>query len=58
MMLNLLVAAAVGVLVPTTLKRIGVDPALASGVFVTTATDIMGFGIFLGLATYFLVWLT
>ena len=57
MMLNLLIAATMGVLVPTTLKRIGVDPALASGVFVTATTDVMGFAIFLGLSTYFIAWL-
>ncbi|GIV77461.1 magnesium transporter [Litorilinea aerophila] len=57
MLANLIIAAIVGVLVPTTLKRLKVDPALASSVFVTTATDVMGFAIFLGLATYFLNWL-
>ena len=57
MVLNLLIAATMGVLVPTTLKRIGVDPALASGVFVTATTDVMGFAIFLGLSTYFIAWL-
>ena len=57
MILNLLIAATMGVMVPTTLKRIGVDPALASGVFVTATTDVMGFAIFLGLATYFILWL-
>ncbi|MEZ4616195.1 MAG: magnesium transporter [Caldilineaceae bacterium] len=54
---NLLVAALAGVLVPMILKWIHVDPALASSVFVTTATDILGFSLFLGLATYFLHWL-
>ena len=54
---NLLVAAIAGVLVPMLLKVIRVDPALASSVFVTTATDILGFSLFLGLATYFLRWL-
>lgn len=57
MISNLIISALVGVLVPLTLKRIGVDPALASGVFVTATTDVMGFAIFLGLATYFLAWL-
>jgi magnesium transporter len=57
MVLNLLIAATMGVVVPITLKRIGVDPALASGVFVTATTDVMGFAIFLGLATYFIAWL-
>ena len=57
MFADLLVAATVGVLVPITLKRLGVDPALASGVFVTTATDVAGFAVFLGLATYMLAYL-
>ncbi|MCB9137481.1 MAG: magnesium transporter [Caldilineaceae bacterium] len=51
---NLLVAATVGVLVPMILKLVKVDPALASGIFVTTFTDVCGFSLFLGLATYFL----
>lgn len=54
---NLLVAAFAGVLIPMILRRLNVDPALASGVFVTTATDVLGFGLFLGLATYFIAWL-
>ena len=57
MLANLLVAAGVGVLVPITLRRVGVDPALASSVFVTTATDVAGFAVFLGLATYMLAYL-
>lgn len=51
---NMSVAAINGVLVPTTLKRLRVDPALASSIFVTTINDMVGFGVFLGLATYFL----
>lgn len=51
---NMSVAALNGVMVPTTLKRLGVDPALASSIFVTTINDMVGFGVFLGLATYFL----
>lgn len=54
---NIIVAAIAGVLVPMFLRLIRVDPALASSVFVTTATDILGFSLFLGLATYFLHWL-
>ncbi len=54
---NLIVAAVAGVLVPMLLKFVHVDPALASSVFVTTATDVLGFTLFLGLATYFLRWL-
>lgn len=51
---NLVVAAMAGVIVPMTLKLVHVDPALASSIFVTTFTDICGFLMFLGLATYFL----
>lgn len=54
---NLTIAALMGVLVPITLSRLGVDPALASSVFVTATTDVVGFALFLGLATYFLAWL-
>ncbi len=43
--------SAAGVLVPLTLKRLRLDPALASGVFVTTCTDVLGFFFFLGFAT-------
>lgn len=53
--LNLLFAALAGVLVPVTLKRMGFDPALASGIFLTTVTDVMGFFTFLGLATLLLL---
>ena len=52
---NLLFAALAGVLVPVTLKRMGYDPALASSIFLTTVTDVMGFFTFLGLATVFLL---
>ena len=54
---NFIVAAAAGVIVPMVLKWLKVDPALASGVFVTAATDTLGFTLFLGLATYFIRWL-
>jgi len=54
---NLIVAAIAGVSVPMILKWLRVDPALASSVFVTTATDVLGFSLFLGLATYFIQWL-
>jgi magnesium transporter len=57
MMGNLVIAAIAGVLVPTTLKRLKVDPALASSIFVTTATDVMGFALFLGLSTLLISWL-
>lgn len=51
---NLLAAALAGVAVPLTLKKLRLDPAQASGVFVTTVTDCVGFGLFLGLATMLL----
>ncbi|GAB1362478.1 hypothetical protein MASR1M32_17140 [Rhodobacter sp.] len=55
MMVNQVVAALGGVVVPLTLDRLGFDPALASGTFVTTLTDVMGFFVFLGLATVMLL---
>ncbi|WP_203309108.1 MULTISPECIES: magnesium transporter [Sphingomonas] len=51
MMINSLVAGLVGVIVPVALDKANVDPAVSSAVFVTTATDVMGFFSFLGLAT-------
>jgi magnesium transporter len=51
---NLLAAGLAGTLVPLTLKALKLDPALASAVIVTAVTDIVGFGLFLGLATLFL----
>jgi magnesium transporter len=53
MMTNILVAGLAGVLVPVTLDRLDVDPAVSSSVFVTMITDSMGFFAFLGLATLF-----
>ena len=50
MVLNLVVAALAGVVIPVWLEKLGVDPALASGAFVTTVTDVVGFFAFLGLA--------
>ena len=55
MVLNLLVAATVGVLTPLTLSRLKFDPAVSSAVFVTATTDFFGFLIFLGLATLVLL---
>ncbi len=55
MIVNLLVAGLAGVLVPLALERAGVDPALASGTFVTTVTDVVGFFVFLGLASVVLL---
>ena len=51
---TLLVAAVVGTLMPLFLRWLKIDPALASSVFVTTATDVSGFVLFLGLGTLFL----
>lgn len=51
LIINMLTAALVGTAIPVVMDKIGVDPALASGTFVTTTTDIVGFFSFLGLAT-------
>jgi magnesium transporter len=51
---NLVVAGVSGFVVPVALKKFGADPAVASSIFVTTATDVLGFFIFLGLAKLFL----
>jgi magnesium transporter len=48
---NLLVAALVGTLLPGYLKSMRIDPALAGGVVLTTVTDVVGFFCFLGVAT-------
>ncbi len=55
MIINLVVAGLAGILVPVTLEKVGVDPALASGAFVTTVTDVVGFLAFLGLAAMVLL---
>ncbi|UWQ94421.1 magnesium transporter [Rhodobacteraceae bacterium M385] len=55
MIINLLVAGLAGILVPVVLDRLRIDPALASGAFVTTVTDIVGFFAFLGLAALLLL---
>jgi magnesium transporter len=54
MVVNLLVAAIVGVVVPLTLRRLRIDPALSAGVILTTFTDCIGFATLLGLGTLFL----
>ena len=51
MIINLVIAAGAGALLPMFLKRSGIDPALAGGVVLTTITDVVGFFAFLGLAT-------
>ncbi len=55
MMINLIVAALAGAVIPMGLKRYGIDPAIAGGVLLTTVTDVVGFMTFLGLASIFLV---
>ncbi len=55
MIVNLIVAALAGILIPLGLEGLGLDPAIASGVFVTTVTDVVGFFAFLSLAAIWLV---
>jgi magnesium transporter len=55
MIVNLVVAALAGILIPLGLQRADIDPAVSSTVFVTTVTDIIGFLAFLGFATIFLL---
>jgi magnesium transporter len=52
---NLFVAGTAGSFVPVLLERMGIDPAIASSIFVTTLTDICGFGLLLGLASVLLL---
>ncbi len=58
MFLNMFVASTTGVILPLTLRRLGIDPATIAGVFDTMITDLMGFLIYLGLATIFISYLT
>ncbi len=53
MVLNMIVAGLFGILVPVSLKKLNIDPALASSVFVTTITDVIGFLSFLGIGSFF-----
>ncbi len=55
MVINLVVAGLAGTVIPVILEWMGVDPALASGAFVTTVTDVVGFFAFLGLAAMWLI---
>ena len=55
MIINMMVAGLSGILVPVALDRLDIDPAVASTVFVTTITDVVGFLAFLGLAALFLI---
>lgn len=55
MVVNMIVAGAAGAVIPIVLDRLDVDPAVASGVFLTTITDVVGFFVFLGLAALVLL---
>ena len=55
MVINMLAAGVAGIAVPLALERLGIDPAVASSVFVTTITDVIGFFAFLGLAALVLL---
>lgn len=55
MIINLVIAGLAGIVIPVILEKAGVDPALASGAFVTTVTDVVGFFAFLGLAVLVLL---
>jgi magnesium transporter len=55
MFINLIVASLSGTLIPLLLVKSGVDPAVASSVFITTITDVIGFLVFLGLAALYLI---
>ena len=55
MVINLFVAAFAGFIIPLTLKRMQIDPALAGGVVLTTVTDVIGYMAFLGLGAAFLL---
>ena len=55
MVVNLLVAGLAGTVIPLVLDRNGIDPAIASSVFLTTITDVVGFFVFLGLAALILL---
>ncbi len=55
MVINMLAAGLAGILIPIALDRVGADPAIASSVFVTTVTDVVGFFAFLGLAAIWLL---
>jgi len=57
LIINLFIGSLMGVMIPVTLRRLKLDPALASGVFLTTITDAVGFFSLLGLATLFLKYL-
>jgi magnesium transporter len=51
LMANVLIAGIMGAIIPLTIKRLGGDPAVASSIWLTTFTDVMGFLMLLGLGT-------
>ncbi|WP_119462801.1 magnesium transporter [Rhodospirillaceae bacterium SYSU D60014] len=55
MIFNMLWAGLAGTVIPVVLARLGMDPAVSAGPFLTTTTDVLGFFVFLGLATLFLL---
>ena len=55
MLVTLMFGALAGVAIPMLMDRLGLDPAVVSGVFLTTVTDVVGFFAFLGLAALFLL---
>jgi magnesium transporter len=55
MALNLLIAGLAGSAIPLLLKQLGVDPALASSIFITALTDILGFSVLLSLASWIIL---
>jgi len=55
MLINILASSIAGVSIPFLLRRMGIDPALASGVLMVTLTDVLGFVTFLGLASWWLL---
>jgi magnesium transporter len=54
MTLNMIIAGACGVAIPLVVRRLGKDPALVSGIFLTTVTDMLGFGLMFGIAIWLL----
>jgi len=55
MIINMVVAGLSGIAIPVLLERLKIDPAVASTVFLTTVTDVVGFFAFLGLAAVFIL---
>ena len=55
LLINMVIAAFSGIVIPLVLDKMGIDPALSGSVVLTTVTDVVGFMTFLGLATAFLL---